>query len=80
MQVCHAHLFHFYGEKYFTFSVVLPYKYTSGMKMTSCGVVAELRICGYSLFIRSSPASDGLDVFTPKPRWNSKFCKKIMKN
>jgi hypothetical protein len=49
------------------------------MKMTSCGAVADLSICGYSLFIRSSPASFGLDVFTPKPRLNSKFCKENMK-
>jgi hypothetical protein len=62
-----------------TFSAILPYRYTSGMKMASCGVVADLSICGYSLFIRSSPASFGLDVFTPKPRLYSKFCKQIMK-
>jgi hypothetical protein len=49
------------------------------MKMTLCGVVAELSICGYSLFIRSSPASVGLVVVTPKPRLNSKFFKQIMK-
>ena len=65
--------------KNITFSVVVPYRYTSGMKMASCGVVAELSICGYSLFIRSSPASFGLVVFTPKPRLNSKFCKQIIK-
>jgi hypothetical protein len=56
--------------KNITFSVVVPYWYTSGMKMASCGVVAELSICGYSLFIRSSAASLGLVVFTPKPRLN----------
>jgi hypothetical protein len=49
------------------------------MKMTSCGVVAELSICGYSLSIRSSPASFGLVVFMPNPRLNTKFCKQIMK-
>jgi len=64
---------------YTTFSAILPYGCTSGMKMASCGVVADLSICGYSLFIRSSPASFELVVFTPKPRLNSKFCKQIQK-
>ncbi len=49
------------------------------MKMTSWGVVADLNICGYSLRIRNSPASFGLEVVTPKPRLNSKFCKQITK-
>ena len=49
------------------------------MKMTSCGAVAELSICGYSLSIRSSPASFGLVVFMPNPRLNSKLCKQIIK-
>jgi hypothetical protein len=38
-----------------------------------------LSICGYSLSIRSSPASFGLVVFMPYPRLNSKLCKQIMK-
>ena len=66
--------------KNITFSVVVPYRYTSGMKMASCGVVAELSIWGYSLSIRSFPASFALVVFMPKPRLNSMFWKKIMKN
>jgi hypothetical protein len=40
--------------------------------MMSCGFVLELNISGYSLFIRSSPASFGLVVVTPNPRLNSK--------
>jgi hypothetical protein len=49
------------------------------MKITSCGSVAELSICGYSLSIRSSPASFGLVVFMPNPRLNLKLCKQIIK-